>query len=103
MAAPEHIKTYQRRLAQLNTAYQRAQHRLADQQQKRTTLIVAQDQLVSAAQLAVEEAVAKMASEIGPELAAHLTGSHVRDVRRILKRTVAAEPGGPGVETEVRS
>lgn len=103
MAAPDDLKTYQRRIAQLDAAYRRAQGRLADQRHKRADLIAARDQLVTQAQHAVEQTVATMAAEIGPELTAHLTGCDARDVRRLLKRTTPSTPDRDGCQGESSS
>lgn len=86
MPARDTVKTYQRRLAQLDGAVEAARSRLAAQQRKRLELIAAHDQLVQAAQDAVEQAVLEMATEVGPELTAHLTGRDVIEVRRQLRQ-----------------
>lgn len=96
MAARDNVKTYQKRIAELDAAHRRAENRLVDQQRKRAELIVAQDELVAEARQAVEEATATMAAEIGPELAARLTGCELTEVRRLVRQLTKATNGERG-------
>jgi hypothetical protein len=86
MAARDTIRDCQRRIARLDAAHGRAVAQLATAQQKRVEVLAAQDALVAAAKQAVDEALVAMATEVGPDLAAHLLDRELREVRRLMKR-----------------
>lgn len=81
------IRDYQRRLAELDAGYSRARDRLTAAQAKRTKILEEQDQLVAAAQREVDEAVAAMAQEAGPDLTASLLDMELTLVRRLVKES----------------
>lgn len=85
------IKDYQRRLADLDAAHGRAQSRLEAARRRRDALVAEQDRLVAEAERAVEDSVADMAAEVGPELAAKLVDRKPVQVRHLLKQRVRSE------------
>ncbi len=79
------IRDYQRRLAELDADYSRAQDRLAAVLARREKVLEDQDQLVAAAQVEVDEAVTAMALEAGADLTASLLEVDAARVRRLVK------------------
>lgn len=89
------IKDYQRRLAELDADYSRAQDHLKAVLARREKVIKEQDRLVAAAQKETEEAIGAMALEAGADLTASLLGVDGPRVRRLLKVSQASpRPAG---------
>lgn len=86
MATRTTVKDYQRLIARLDASHRRAQAQLAAARQKRSEVLSEQDRLVQEAEVAVDDAVAAMAVEVGAELAASLLERDVSEVRRLAKR-----------------
>jgi hypothetical protein len=88
------LSAAQRALAVLDTAHARAAAALERSIAHRAEVVAEQDRQVTAAQAAVDRAVADMANNISAELAARLLGLSVNDVRRLAKRHVPTTAGG---------
>jgi hypothetical protein len=80
------IKTYQRRLVELDDSHSRAKDRLDSARSRRTELVKQQDQAVAEAEKQVEVTVVDMAAEVGADLTGSLLGIEASHVRRLLKR-----------------
>ena len=86
MTIRDAIKTYQRRLVELDDSHSRAKDRLDSARSRRAELVKQQDQAVAEAEKQVEVTVVDMAAEVGADLTASLLGIEAGHVRRLVKR-----------------
>ncbi len=85
MAVRDEVRNTQRTIANLDAAHRRALGRLEQAVTRRSAAIAEQDRLVAAAQAGVDSTVTDMAKGLGVELAAHLLGLDITEVRRLAK------------------
>jgi hypothetical protein len=97
MATRGTVKDLQRLIAKLDAAYNSAQMQLEATRLRRADVLAVQDAAVSDAERTVDEAVAAMVSEIGPELAGNLLGRDVSEIRRLMKRQRLSNDSTGGV------
>lgn len=90
MATRNEVRSYQRRMADLDTACQRASHRLEMAQAKRAQVMKHQDGLVEEARLQWQRAVADLVRVFGSDATATILGLEAGDVTRAMKACSAA-------------
>lgn len=90
MATRDEVRSYQRRMADLDTACQRARHRLEAVQARRAEVISHQDGLVDQARLEWQAAVAALVRVFGPDATAAILGLEAGEIARAMKATSAA-------------
>jgi hypothetical protein len=90
------VRDAQRKLAELDSAHRRAAAKLDRATARRTAVLAEQDRLVQGAQNEVDRAIAAMALETGPELAATVLGLEVAHVRRLGKKGRQRQADGRG-------
>lgn len=86
MSTRSNVKTYQRRLVELDAEHTRAKERLAAVLRKRNEVLAAQDRQVRDAERELDKAVVAMAEGIGPELTANLLEIEVTEVKQLVRR-----------------
>ena len=94
MAARDEVRSYQRRLADLDTACQRARARLEAAQARRAELIDRHDRLVEVARREWRSTVRERAEVFGPDTTAAILGLDAGEVSRAIKITAPATPSG---------
>lgn len=93
MATREEVRSYQRRLADLDAVCQRAGHRLQAAQDKRTKALELQDRLVDQARVEWQRAVRDLAQVFGAETTAVVLGLEGSEVARAVRATAPASDG----------
>lgn len=96
MATREEVRSYQRRLADLDTACQRAGRRLQAAQDKRVRVLELQDRLVDQARSEWQNAIRELARVFGVETTAVVLGLEGSEVARAVRATASAPDGASG-------
>lgn len=94
MPVRDEVRNAQRALATLDAAHGRAVARLDQALARRGEVMAEQDRQVAAAQAGVEAAIAEMARQLSPDLAAIVLGLDVAEVRRVAKSCPPATTNG---------
>jgi hypothetical protein len=102
MPVPNAVRDAQRMLAELDATHRHAVARLERATARRAAVVAEQDRLVEAAQKAVDQTVAAMATEVGADLTSALVGVEASAIRRLVRRA-SRDPRSPARSTPGRS
>jgi preprotein translocase subunit SecA len=86
----DEVRDTQRALAALDAAHRRAVARLDQTLSRQRETVAQQDRRVAAARAELEATIAEMARRLSPELAAHVLGLDLAEVRRVAKSCPSA-------------
>jgi hypothetical protein len=93
MAARDEVRSYQRRMADLDTACQRARNRLEAARARRDDVIERQDRLVEQARSDWQSAIRDLAEVFGAYTTAAILGLDAGEVSRAIKATAPSSAG----------